>query len=245
MQELIKKNNVKAIFQQFKQAFLHFCYPTTCLHCAQLLAPDQGLFCYSCSHLLQLIDHQERCKRCFQPLETHTFYNCIQESPFQAVAAALDHAGPAATLIHQFKYRQQIYLAEGAGALMLMQFEKLGWPYPDVIVPVPLSWSSYLKRGYNQSMYIACALAKYLNVPVKNILRRSSSGKRQTTLSIEQRRQLPFSAFNLKRNANIADKNILLVDDMMVTRRTLQCCGEALLAGCPAHMCALTLTVLQ
>ena len=72
-------------------------------------------------------------------------------SQFHCIAAAFDYVGPAASLVKKLKYGNQPYLVKGMAGYLVAQFNELQWPFPDAIIPVPLSFSHWLERGYNQS----------------------------------------------------------------------------------------------
>ena len=111
----------------------------------------------------------------------------------------------------------------------------------DYIVPVPLHYRRFFKRGYNQSEVIASMLAKQLNKPYKNLLKRTRSTQRQATLSREERLKNLQGAFAVKKPAHVSGKKILLVDDVLTTGATLHACAEALQQAGSAELLVFTL----
>jgi len=156
-------------------------------------------------------------------------------------AAVFDYHGPAATLVTKMKYSNQPYLSKGAAAYMAVQLMKLDWPVPDLIVPVPLTLSHRISRGYNQSLLLAHALGNMLNCPVRSILNRRWLDYSQTGMSRSQREALDKEAFSLRNRINIRDQVILLIDDVSTTGQTMNCCAEALYTGFPEAVYGLTL----
>jgi ComF family protein len=152
------------------------------------------------------------------------------------VGAAFDYLGPAATLIKKLKYGNQPHLAAGAAAFLVAQLDRLEWPLPHAIVPVPLSLTHWIDRGYNQSQLIAEKMSEFLNVPVLNVLKRYSGDYSQAGLSLSQRRELEGKSFKLKNSFPIRDKTLLVIDDVMTSGSTLRKCGEALLEGYPGDL---------
>lgn len=226
-------------------AFVHFVYPSTCLHCTLPHPHGQGHFCMSCMAQLELIDPQERCPYCFSgdyDPERRICYPCFMEAPpLKKCAAAFDYQGPAATLVSKMKYANMPYLAKGAGAYLAVQLMNLGWPLPDVIVPVPLTLVHRISRGFNQSLLLAESLGKIVNRPVQQVLRRRLLDHSQAGMTKQQRLRLDASAFSLKKRADIRDKVVLLVDDVMTTGRTMNCCAEVLYSGFPKAVYGLSL----
>ena len=91
------------------------------------------------------------------------------------------------------------------------------------IVPIPLHWTRYIARGYNQAFEIASVLALKSKKPVISCLRRVRKTEYQAVLSAEHRKKNIQMAFSVMKNPEyIEGKHILLVDDLMTTGATLQ-----------------------
>lgn len=182
-----------------------------------------------------MIDPKERCRYCFGYEEriqaSHICENCQRQGPLlDCVGAAFDYQGPAATLIRQMKYADQPHLAKGAAAYMTAQFVALKWPFPDLIVPVPMAWSRHLERGFNQSELIAIELAAILGCPLEPLLQRKSGEYSQAGLTKRQRTAFEGSLITCKPHREARNKTLLLIDDVLTTGTTLRRCAEALLA---------------
>lgn len=225
-------------------AFINFIYPSSCLHCHISVGHGEGYFCKSCIAQFDLINPEERCPYCFSSdydPQQRVCYPCFIEKPvFNRCAAAFDYQGPSASLILKMKYANQPYLAKGAGAYMALQFLKINWPLPDLIVPVPLTLVHQISRGYNQSLLLAESLGHILKCPVQQVLRRQWLDHSQAGMSKQQRLELEPDVFSIKKGVDIRDKIILLVDDVMTSGRTLNCCAEILHAGYPKDVYALS-----
>lgn len=124
---------------------------------------------------------------------------------------------------------------------MAYQFLQLEWPKPDLIVPIPLTFTHQLSRGYNQSLLLAEELGKILDIPVKSILKRKFGDYSQAGLSFKQRVALAENTFSLKDKNSIQDLTILLIDDVVTTGTTLKLAAEALQEGFPSHIYGMTL----
>lgn len=217
-------------------------FPSHCLHCEGVIADQAPLFCQDCVLLLDQVDPAERCSYCFA--QTEGAGPCGECSGkiqhLRRVAAVFDYAGPAATLVQRLKYGGLPYLAKDLGAYLVAQHCHLEWPLPDLIVPVPISTTRWLSRGFNQSELLAERMGELLGVPVCDILVRRSGDYSQAALRREERVELPKERFRLKLKHDIRDKTILLVDDVLTTGTTLQCCGEVLQEGAPSEIYGLT-----
>jgi ComF family protein len=234
---------MKKIIQDLKHSFLHLVFPASCIHCHELLAPDSSVLCSGCATLLELLDPEDRCVRCFNlktNREAHCRYCVKHPTIFYRTGAVFSYTGPPASIVKKLKYGCQPYLAKGAGAFLIAQFERLNWPIPDAIVPVPISFFHWLDRGFNQSVLLANELASALQIPVWHALKRSGSSLSQAGLSLEQRKLLGKKQFKIKGNYPIEDKHILLLDDVMTSGTTLTRCAEVLYEKCPQSLYALT-----
>lgn len=228
------------------RSFADLLWPPLCLHCRRSLEIGNPTFCSFCLPQLELIDPKERCPYCF----THEFnremdkccLDCLKaKRSTDKIAAVFDYEGPAATLIKQMKYGGQAYLAKGGGAYLAAQFLKVGWPLPDAVVPMPIALLRKWERGYNQSLLLAESFASILNVPVKDVLIRKSGHFSQAGLSFEQRLQLTSDAFDLRKGANAYGQNVLIIDDVMTTGTSIECCAEVLQSLFPKAIYGLTL----
>lgn len=236
---------MKSVFYRLGRAFVNLVYPPLCLHCKDSVNDDTHILCESCLSLLQLIVPAERCPCCFSARYSCESRHCpeCQRTPPQlnAIAAAFDYVGPAATLVRKLKYSEQSYLAKGCGAYLTAQFLQLEWPMPDVIIPVPIALTHLLERGYNQSLLIAKSMSEILNCPVQEALYRGSGDYSQAGLSRKQRMELDGLLFSLKKDQQLQDKTVLLIDDVMTTGSTMRKCAEALMEECPAKIYGLAI----
>jgi ComF family protein len=235
---------------KLKFGLLNFIYPALCLHCeAENRNEQSNVLCASCASLLSLLELEGRCRYCFT--DHNLFYPTLcehctaRESSLSYAASAIDYLGPGVTLTKALKYRNSPHLAQGAAGLMVAQFTRLQWPFPDLIVPVPIPWLRRLERGYNQSELLAIEMAKMLGCEWRDCLKRHSGEYSQAALSKEQRRQLTAESFLLRKKQNLQGLTLLLVDDVLTTGTTLQRCAEVLQEALPKKIYALTLCKAQ
>lgn len=101
----------------------------------------------------------------------------------------------------------------------------------DVIVPIPLHWTRYAWRGFNQAEEIARVIHKKKNVPLKHLIKRIKKTAFQSTLVSSLRGENLKDAFVLHEKCaqDYVGKHILLVDDLMTTGSTLRSAAKVLL----------------
>lgn len=237
--------SIRPFLKQIGKSFADLIYPPLCLHCQNPLEADLKIFCNACLLLFSPIDPKERCPYCFtsefNPLKEKCCSQCRVKPPIlDKMAAVFDYEGPAATLIKYMKYGGQPYLATAAGAYLAAQLLTLQWPMPDCIVPMPMAPLRRLERGYNQSELLAETLAGLLNIPCNKILGRRSGDFSQAGLNHQQRQNLSQEAFYLKKTNKLYDQKVLIVDDVVTTGSSLNCCAATLKGLYPAEVHALT-----
>ncbi|HSQ91502.1 MAG TPA: phosphoribosyltransferase family protein [Nitrospiraceae bacterium] len=112
----------------------------------------------------------------------------------------------------------------------------------DVVIPVPLHPARLRTREFNQSLLLADQLGRYLALPVwvTNLVRIAATDP-QTTLTRQARLRNLRKAFAIRRPQDIAEKRILLVDDVFTTGTTLNECAKTLRKAGAGPVFALTL----
>lgn len=98
----------------------------------------------------------------------------------------------------------------------------------DAAVFVPLHEERLKNRGYNQTELIFSDWLNSMNVPPKNILIRTKKTPHLFNLSPTERKQILDGAFKVIEGADVAGKNILIVDDIFTTGATSVECAKAL-----------------
>lgn len=115
----------------------------------------------------------------------------------------------------------------------------------DYLVPIPLHWTRYAKRGYNQSDEIAHYLSQLTGIPVLYALKRIKRTPFQMQFNKEGRKNNVEDAFTLMLAGEQLQKSkykrLLLVDDVMTTGATLNATARQLLLLKPLSLKAVVL----
>jgi ComF family protein len=103
----------------------------------------------------------------------------------------------------------------------------------DMVIPVPLHHRRLRWRGFNQAALPARAVAQKIDctLDVGALARIRDTSPQTTQDGTSQRRQNVRGAFVVMRPHRIADRSLLLVDDVITTGATLDECARALLAA--------------
>lgn len=148
--------------------------------------------------------------------------------------AVFAYGGALADAIVRMKYRGRPELAARLGeAMAASPLVARARGSVDVVVPVPLTAARLAERGYNQSALIARPVARALGAPLApRALERTREGPRQAISSREERRANVDGAFSCRERTRVANRRVLLVDDVRTTGATVAACTSALaLAG--------------
>ena len=157
----------------------------------------------------------------------------MSSPPFVRAMAYGSYDGGLRELIHLFKYDRVRPAAGVLGRMLAEVIEGFGSEFCSaIVVPVPLHSSKLRQRGFNQAEEIARAALKQLGRPAlklsNGILHRRRATQSQTGLSDHQRQQNVRGAFLVTAPDEIADKDVLLVDDVFTTGATLSECARVL-----------------
>ncbi|MGQ9631088.1 MAG: ComF family protein [bacterium] len=146
-----------------------------------------------------------------------------------AVFPVVAYEGAAREAIHLLKYDGKTDLARPLGEMMALHaLDELGDFAFDCVVPVPLSLRRLRQRGYNQSLLLALEVGRHLRKPVLDVLARIRDTVPQSDLGSEERRKNVRGAFAVKSPEDIAEKIVMLVDDIFTTGATADECAFAL-----------------
>jgi ComF family protein len=183
------------------------------------------------------------CARCGTQLSGETLQDSAGEDICAACLARPPHWQRArAALIYDAASRRPVLDLKRAGrrdglpviAGWMLQAGRTLIEEADVLVPVPLHYSRLVMRGFNQSVWLANALARETGVPVLvDGLRRLRRTPSQGGLSARARRRNMAGAFDVRasRRGAIGGRRVLLIDDVLTTGATASACARALKRG--------------
>ncbi|HET7179164.1 MAG TPA: ComF family protein [Chryseosolibacter sp.] len=210
--------------------FISLFYPRYCRACLRSLVKGEDLICTQC--LLEMPKsyyHLEQDNPFFRKFRGRlpvkhvmTLYKFVKQSRVQQV-------------LHALKYKQQPEIGEMLGRVYGNDLLEADYKTSfDLIVPVPLHISRRRIRGYNQSEEFGKGLSQILGVPCDDsYMARTEKSETQTHKTRLSRWENVARIFKVIDPEPIAEKRILLVDDVVTTGATLEACGAALLgAGC-------------
>jgi ComF family protein len=199
-------------------------FPRVCAACGRTLPDGVRFLCNHCRWEMPLTDF---CRRKQNPV-CDKFAGHI---PFENASAFIYfiHGSGFRELIHKFKYGGSWSFAEQMGRWYGEELRS-GGLYADIdaIVPIPLHRRKLLRRGYNQSEYIARGISRSMGIPVDtgSVVRTGHNPSQASKQKIERWDNVE-GIFALRRPERLAGRHILLVDDVLTTGATMiSCAGE-------------------
>ena len=233
---------VRRFERGFRTAALDLLYPPGCVACDEPLS-DGPTFCELCS--ATLVELEAPCPRCALPRGDGraACASCrLGPTSLDEVHAAYAFGGALADALRLLKFSARTDLGERLGVSLAPALSSLLTRFPSpLVVPVPLSRERLAQRGYNQAALLAlgaCAGA-HLRLKVRvDVLHRVRDTATQTGKSAAARRHALTGAF--RATAEVRDRVVVLVDDVMTTGATLAACAGAARAAGATRVLALT-----
>jgi competence protein ComFC len=229
------------LFEPLRSLF----FPAHCAGCG-VAVPEGNPLCEACGKSLRRI-REPRCETCSLPFDgaaaVFVCPNCRDQAfHFSCAVSAYRSTGVVRELIHRLKYGRELWLA---GILAGWLAEGMDDPRFkdrdfDLLMPVPLHPLRKRDREFNQAEIFSKSLAKSYRIAHCDALERTRRTGTQTALDRRQRMQNLRDAFRLRKNTDVTDKTVLLVDDIFTTGSTLDACSRVLLQAGAKSVRALT-----
>lgn len=205
-----------------------FFYPPLCLHCDEFVS-EKSLLCEACAPFFDPLKPLERCFFCFKESQKRKCNECRKKKKSKIpLAAVWEPFGPVSSFIGKILTDPNPAFIKTATAFLALQFSKLNFPEPNLITTVPQYFLTRLTKGSHPQTLLAKSLSKTLSIPFKQTLFK-------TPLT---------NQYRLKKNLDIENKNILIVDIFISSERMNQL-TESLLDGDPNKVYGLGLAFVE
>jgi len=207
-------------------SLLRLIYPSFCRSCSSIIDKEQT-FCFTCQSKIKPV----------VPV-----FLALTKKYTLPVHAACAYEDPVKSLI--FKKFSHDTLACKQLANLMIDFIPFETIKADFLIPVPLHWSRFAWRGYNQADLIAKQLSKKLGIPTLNIVKRKHRTIFQSRLRTDQRQKNVENVFSVKKKFinswilnqvqydkignTIKDKNLVIIDDLFTTGATVKSVAKTL-----------------
>lgn len=192
-----------------------------------------GALCHRCGHPFEIeVDPGQVCGACL-----------ASPPAYDRARSAIEYGDATRDFVLALKHQgRRDGLATFGGWMATAGAELLS--EADLIVPVPLHYVRLVRRGFNQSVWLAAATGRQSGVRVcPDALSRTRSTPSQAGLSADGRRRNVQGAFKVRwyRTGGVKGRRVLLVDDVLTTGATVEACARALKRSGAAAVDVLTL----
>lgn len=133
--------------------------------------------------------------------------------------------------IHKFKYGYIKDLSLPLSILILNHLQIIGLQIDRtfIIIPVPITDKKKRRRGFNQSEEMAKTISEATGIPLlTDALIKTKETLPQMELKRDERLENIKNCFKIKKEREIKDKMIILLDDVYTTGSTMEECAKTL-----------------
>lgn len=182
---------------------------------------DRHTLCEECFETLQLLDLKERCPRCLRPLFTHTRCFGPSVSSLKAIGACFEESCVLKAVLSSQRAPELL------APFLILQYEKLAWPLPDIVLPAP---GDRFCRGHTFRVALAHEVATLMHRPCKPILGLHRLALPFPFLSLdEQPQNLTPQAISIGHPQAIVNAHVLLIHDRLTTNLSGRLAAHTLL----------------
>lgn len=205
-------------------------FPPLCPVCGKTMGAGERTVCTRCRTTIPLTRFWEE----FDNPMTRRLWGLVPVFHASALFFFVEGGGWR-KLIHSFKYHGAWRLARDMGRWYGSYLADSGlYDDVEVVVPVPLHLRKRLKRGYNQSEYLAEGIAAELGVEVdrRSVIRHRNNPSQALSRKSDRWENVE-GIFGVRRPERLSGRHILLVDDVFTTGATIASCADAILRSVP------------
>lgn len=216
-----------------------FFFPRYCVSCGDRLSVQEKHICVMCLISLPRTNSHYSTET---PLE-QVFWGRI---PIERAVSFFFHMSEnAKQIIWAMKYNSQPEVGRYIAQIYTREIKNSGFfDGIDIIIPVPLTLSKQIKRGYNQTHYIAKGISDETGIPVvTDAVRKNRNTVSQTNFDKNNRYYNVCDVFTLTKPEKVRNKHILLVDDVLTTGSTLCSLANTIMAAEGVRFSILTLSL--
>jgi ComF family protein len=218
-----------------RNSLLSLTYPQQCRVCSRHVENHgDGIACAACWQESRLFDGSEMlCSKCGAYLGEKAVpvsvfcHQCDEHFYDRAVALGVYEKALAATIL---QLKRVPSLPKRPRMLILRGKTRLVFDKADLILPIPLSRSRRLERGFNQADLIAEVISRSFHIKIDklSLTRKLHTPIHRIGMDRKARELTVKNAFEVTRPRLIDGKNIVLVDDVFTSGATASACAKVL-----------------
>lgn len=226
-----------SVIQEISAVFRSALFTKRCVICGKTIEFDE-IFCHECAsakHIELPVCLKCGCEKadCICKKEHH-------KPEYKAVVAPYYYRDSIAQGILNCKMHDLPHLTKAQGAEIAKTVNSLYELVKfDCVTYIPMRNYDEKYRGFNQSALLAKEVSRICGLDCAGLLVKKRKTKMQKRQGAESRYVNMYNAFDLAKNAEVAGKTILLIDDVKTTGATLSSAALTLKAyGAKAVYCA-------
>lgn len=209
--------------------FEHLIFPDDikCIFCGKDVVDFENKpYCDECEKDVEL-NNGNRCIICDDPIDNEAIvcdYCQKHKREFKKAFCPFVYGGPIRHAILAYKESNKRYLAK-TFAKYIANLIKESKVKIDFVTFIPLTKKKERQRSFNQSKLLATEVARLLNLEVLDMFERVKDIPAQKFSSFDERHKNMVGLYKLRPINLEADKNYLIVDDVITTGATMNYCA--------------------
>lgn len=236
------------MFERIIDPISSIIFPQDCDTCGGLVNESAvGFSCRKCWNETLLFSGREiLCRRCGAFLgpsggpRNISCHKCDDHVYERAFAIGVYEKALASEIVH---LKRVPFISKHLASAIKRTLDQTDVAGLDFVIPVPLSKSRLIERGFNQATEIAKQVGDHLKLRVDELsltrtretpVHRMSMDRRARELTVEK-------AFSVARPKIVEGKSVLLVDDVLTSGSTASACAKALKKSGAANVIVFTL----
>ena len=193
----------------------------------ELLFPRK---CVLCGALLER-EETDLCRLCRVEAPECAVYS-TKFSFLDSWTAVWYYEDPVRGSVLRYKFSSARHYADCYGRMLAMRLLERFPEGFDCLTWVPISRLRKFRRGYDQVELLARAVGRELGMEPIRLLKKIRNNRPQSGISGQaERRANVLGVYRLKASADVENKRILLLDDVITTGATAGECARVLLTG--------------
>lgn len=190
-------------------------FPRKCVLCRKVLEKDETDLCRCC---------RVEAPECLVPSAKLSFLD--------SWTAVWYYEDPVRASVLRYKFHGARHYAACYGKVLAMKLQEQHPDGFDLLTWVPVSRLRRFRRGYDQVELLARAVGRELGMKPVRLLKKIRNNPPQSGISGQaERRANVLGVYRLTDASLLADKKILLLDDVVTTGATAGECARMLLTG--------------
>lgn len=186
-------------------------------------------FCKDCRLKYLYISPEQRCHVCGKICRIGFAHkDCIESSNLTGLIYLTIFDKKIKEAFHDIKFHSYFDILYEIGEIMSDFFQLYKFSENSEIVSIPISYSRFLKRGFNQSHILAKIISNRSSLKYQDRMIKNRDVKSQTLFKANDRNLNVRDVFKLKKNVNIKGKTIIIIDDIYSTGSTMNECARIL-----------------